>query len=157
MKEYKGYQIPDTYEEIKEYTNKHFIKDALLQPGIPSLSFTIEDSKISVPITIEEFANAEDNEFKRNLMVSTYVDCIIAFIAHKESEGKYMKKDCNKKLEDYTLKQIMRYCLSRVVIGGCSKHCKMWNICNTIRTTNATLAAPEIMVYANEETRLEVI
>lgn len=151
MREFKGYQIPDTYEEICNYVNENMVRNPM-NPAIPTLMYKINDSAyVSIPITIENFFGAEKDETK-NTMVSSFVEAVTKYIDNKDiSEN--VQKSRNKKLENYTFGQILDYCLHRCFIGGCDENCKMWNFCNTIRN-GGKLSNPELLVNSHEQVNL---
>lgn len=151
MKEFKGYQIPNTYEEICNYVNENMIRNPM-NPATPSLMYKINDGVyVSIPITIENLFGADKDETK-STMVSKFVETVIKYI-DKNDISKNVQKSRNKKLENYSFGQILDYCLHRCFIDGCNKNCKLWNFCNTMRN-GGKLSNPELLVKSHEQVNL---
>lgn len=87
MKEYKGYKIPNTYEEISDHINQNMTRSAILL-SVPNLTFRFNrDISITIPITLEDFFNAKDDEVKKKEYVGTYVRCITLFIDNRTASN----------------------------------------------------------------------
>ena len=78
MSNYKGYDIPDTIEEILE-------KETDLRnpqnPMVPTLSYQLDDKFVSIPVSLEDMtalSNGTDEDKKR--ITDVYVDTVKKFI-----------------------------------------------------------------------------
>ena len=82
MINYKGYDIPDTIDEILDMTRRH--KQPTMSQ-LPSLIYHNEELNlhVNVPITIEEYASMEKKEDE---IVKIYTDIVKQFINYKKGE-----------------------------------------------------------------------
>ena len=87
MKEYKGYQIPDTYEEIAEYTKENLIRSGSM-PTVPTLIYKVDQNVcITIPYTLEEFFDSKNDEEKKNTYIENYVKYVTLFIDNRTSSN----------------------------------------------------------------------
>lgn len=86
MINYKGYDIPDTIEEINIYVSDS-IANNMSQAIAPTIIYKFYNIKsnskvtINTGITIEEFANAKTDEEKQNI-INNFISAIEEFIDH---------------------------------------------------------------------------
>ena len=78
MLNYKGYEIPGSYEEIKESLEKHSSNPGF---NIPTVCYYIRESlSINSTITLEEFKEAEGNKEKEIELANRFRDVVTSYI-----------------------------------------------------------------------------
>lgn len=80
MLNYKGYEIPETFDEIlKKATDTSPIT------GYNGLIFNFERGiRIGIPITLEELQEAKGNKEEEDKIAKMYVDVVKTFIFNQE-------------------------------------------------------------------------
>lgn len=79
MTEYKGYNIPDTKEEIVEMNERLNATNANMT-YLGSLLYDLNGAKIDTGISFEEFSNLYNDDEKINKLIKEYYDIIVKFI-----------------------------------------------------------------------------
>lgn len=85
MLNYKGYEIPETFEEI---FNKP-VNIIAITPYYNGLIFNLkkgmeEGIKICIPISLEELQAAKGNKEKEDQIANMYIEAVKAFILQSE-------------------------------------------------------------------------
>ena len=128
MKEYKGYQIPDTYDEIAANQNA-MNNDKPRSLLCETLSIYIDGVTFNTNISIERFAAAKTDSEKQEI-VDLFVQKVSEFIDWRN------KVNSKKSLEDNIIKEIRECCEKYIKENGpctafsCS--CKFKDFCEKI-------------------------
>ena len=79
---YKGYSIPDSFDDIVELANKDIFNAGIM---LPCLQIKLNDNILmNIPVTLEEINNAKHNKEEQSKILNTTLQALKAYIDQTE-------------------------------------------------------------------------